>query len=101
MIGGETYNSSKLKSVELFNWKTSAVCDLPDLPFNISGMVGTVLNQTQFFCGGQTTVVQSKCYSLDLNSKTWIEVGVSSNVFFMVGRLFGKLFYFLITFFIM
>ena len=78
MIGGVTYQSTKLKSVELFNWKTSAVCDLPDLPFNISGMVGTVLNQTQFFCGGQTTVVQSNCYRLDLKSKTWIEVGVSS-----------------------
>ncbi len=54
-------------------------CDLPELPYGISGMVGTIINGSQVFCGGetnelQTNVLLTKCYKLLLSNLTWIEV---------------------------
>ena len=78
LIGGQN-GGGKLKKVELYNWQTTAICYFPDLPYGISGMVGTIVNGSQVFCGGETTVAQSKCYKLELSHLTWIEV---SHIFF-------------------
>jgi len=73
VIGGEN-GDGKLKAVELYNWQLSEICDLPELPFGVSGMVGTIINGSQVFCGGETNVLLTKCYKLLLSNMTWIEV---------------------------
>ena len=74
IIGGEFNSTSKMSSVELYNWQTNTFRSIPSLPYDLSGMVGTTLNNgKQLFCGGATTTtVQSKCYTL--SNKMWIEV---------------------------
>jgi hypothetical protein len=74
VIGGEN-GGGKLKTIELYNWQTKETCFLPDLPYGVSGMVGTIINGSQVFCGGETTDVQAKCYKLELSTLAWIEVG--------------------------
>jgi hypothetical protein len=73
VIGGDD-GDVKLKEVELYNWQTKQTYSFPELPYGVSGMVGTIVNGAQVFCGGEATVVQSKCYKLELRNLTWIEV---------------------------
>ncbi len=62
----------KLKTVLLYNWQTNTTCDTEPIPQKLSGMVGTLINERQIFCGGEAIVVQSKCY--ELIDFSWVEV---------------------------
>ena len=73
LIGGQRKSGMKTNTVEVYNWQTNTACDSEALPYNISGMVGTLINGAHIFCGGETTLVQSKCYTL-LDNFSWMEV---------------------------
>jgi hypothetical protein len=73
IIGGQRRNGTKTNSVEVYNWQTSSTCFSEYLPYNISGMVGTLMNGIQIFCGGEATIVLTKCYKL-LEDLSWKEV---------------------------
>ncbi len=83
MIGGES-GGVKLKKVELYNWKTKERCYKQDLPYGVSGMVGTIINGNQVFCGGETNVLLTKCYKLVSSNLTWIEVSNLLNATFCI-----------------
>ncbi len=73
LVGGQRKSGTKTNSVEVYNWKTKSYCFSEDFPYNASGMVGTAVNGVYIFCGGETTIVQTKCYML-LDDFTWMEV---------------------------
>ena len=77
MIIGGYKGGSLLDTVELFNWKTNQSCSLPQkLPIVISEHSGTVLNGIPIVCGGYgpENELQSSCFQLDKETKTWKNV---------------------------
>ena len=72
--------TSRLQSVELFNWQTGEQCQLPDLPTGVTSHMATVLDDVPVYCGGFSDMSKKadrSCYKLDKTSKTWIKVDVS------------------------
>ena len=81
ILGGQGSVDPTTASVELYNWQTGEQCQLPDLPYNITAHTGTVLDGVPVFCGGYTGLesnpVENKCYKMDMNDKSWIQVFIS------------------------
>ena len=76
IVGGYSYLTTSLKSVELYNWKTGEQCELPDLPYEISYHTGVTFEGTPAFCGGgySQTADERRCYKFEKSSLTWTQV---------------------------
>ena len=51
IFGGDRVNG-RVKSVELYNWKTEKQCYYGEIPFEVATFAATVLDGVPIYCGG-------------------------------------------------
>jgi len=81
-LGSTAYNSSIL-----FNWMTLEMCEMPTLPYGVSGVIATIGFGDPIFCGGYNFVASSDrktCYKFNPTTKGWTQV------FILVSTLLWK-----------
>ena len=61
------FGGDRVKSVELYNWKTGKQCYYGEIPFEVATFAATVLDGVPVYCGGGDTVC--KKYDADAESQ--------------------------------
>lgn len=65
----------------LFNWMTLEMCEMPILPYAVSGVIATIGFGVPIFCGGFDYAANSDrktCYKFNPLTKGWTQVFILS-----------------------
>ena len=77
MISGGIDGNGFRNGVQLFNWMTKESCELPPIPYNVSGHSLRVLDGVPVMCGGHVPccdLIRNTCFKLNTTNNSWVPV---------------------------
>ena len=74
MIFGGDGPNGKLKSVELYNWKSGQQCSYGEIPYGSAAFAAAVLDGVPVFCGGAGAIDDVYCQRYDKDGRKWERV---------------------------